>query len=246
MGWFDERFQDLNGRINCQCITCKRDMWLPESKVGLYKTCGRECAEKHRATLKELRKRNCETCHSEFFPRHSQINSGRGKFCSQKCNTKAREALNSEEAQRKSKIAWKERHAIDPIVKKGAQNKRWKGGRKAANKRVIARRRSDPFVRFVANIRTMLAHSMKGYGKRSRSLSIIGCTFEELKTHIEKQFTKNMRWELVGPEIEIDHIIPLATAKTKEDVVRLNHFTNLRPLWGEENRRKRAKVETLL
>lgn len=246
MGWFDERFENLNGRVNCKCMACNRNMWLPECKVNKYKTCGGDCAKKHRETLKNERKRICETCSSEFFPRSSQINSGGGKFCSQKCNTKARAALNSKESQEKAKASWKKRHAIDPIIKKGPANKNWKGGDKAKNQRVIARRRSDPYVRFVANIRTMLAHSMRGYGKRSRSISIIGCTFDELKVHIEKQFTKGMRWELVGPEIEIDHIIPLSTANTEDEIIRLNHFTNLRPLWKLDNRKKRDKVLNLL
>ena len=42
---------------------------------------------------------------------------------------------------------------------------------------------------------------------------------------------------------EIDHIIPLKTAKTKNDIIRLNHYTNLQPLWMEENRRKAGNIK---
>jgi hypothetical protein len=35
---------------------------------------------------------------------------------------------------------------------------------------------------------------------------------------------------------DIDHVIPLSTAKTEEDVLRLNHYTNLQPLCGYHNR----------
>jgi hypothetical protein len=35
---------------------------------------------------------------------------------------------------------------------------------------------------------------------------------------------------------DIDHIIPLATAKTIEDVIKLNHYTNLRPRCSYLNR----------
>jgi hypothetical protein len=40
---------------------------------------------------------------------------------------------------------------------------------------------------------------------------------------------------------EIDHIKPLALAHTYDEVVLLNHYTNLQPLWKEENRRKSSK-----
>lgn len=35
---------------------------------------------------------------------------------------------------------------------------------------------------------------------------------------------------------DIDHIIPLCNAKTEEDVIRLNHYTNLQPLCSKVNR----------
>ncbi len=50
----------------------------------------------------------------------------------------------------------------------------------------------------------------------------------------------------MGREIHIDHILPLATAACAQDVLALNHFTNLRPMWATENIRKGAKVLALL
>ena len=35
---------------------------------------------------------------------------------------------------------------------------------------------------------------------------------------------------------DIDHIIPLSTAKTEEDIIKLNHYTNLQPLCSKINR----------
>ena len=43
-------------------------------------------------------------------------------------------------------------------------------------------------------------------------------------------------------EWHIDHIMPLASAKTKEDVIRLNNYINLQPLWAEDNLRKGTKI----
>jgi hypothetical protein len=68
------------------------------------------------------------------------------------------------------------------------------------------------------------------------------CSF---KIHIERQFVKGMTWENRG-EWHIDHIIPLATAQNENDVVKLNHHTNLRPMWAKDNLRKSSKLENLL
>ena len=35
---------------------------------------------------------------------------------------------------------------------------------------------------------------------------------------------------------DIDHIIPLSSAKTEDDIIKLNHYTNLRPLCSYNNR----------
>ncbi len=40
----------------------------------------------------------------------------------------------------------------------------------------------------------------------------------------------------------IDHIIPLASAKTEEELKSLCHYTNLQPLWAKENLSKGAKI----
>jgi hypothetical protein len=40
----------------------------------------------------------------------------------------------------------------------------------------------------------------------------------------------------------IDHIIPLASAKSPEEVEKLCHYTNLQPLWASDNMSKGAKL----
>ena len=74
---------------------------------------------------------------------------------------------------------------------------------------------------------------------------MIGCLFDRLVLHIERQFLPGMSWENRS-EWHIDHIVPLASASSLEEMERLNHFTNLRPLWASDNLSKGAKVETLL
>jgi len=84
-----------------------------------------------------------------------------------------------------------------------------------------------------------------GYTKKSRCHEILGCAWDEFKSHIERQFTKGMSWERLG-EIHLDHITPMATAKTESDVIALNHFTNLRPMWAKDNMSKGAQITHLI
>jgi len=47
-----------------------------------------------------------------------------------------------------------------------------------------------------------------------------------------------MNWHNKG-KWHIDHIIPLKAAKTEFEVIALNHYTNLQPLWAKDNLTKR-------
>jgi len=96
--------------------------------------------------------------------------------------------------------------------------------------------------------RHTIAASIKkrGYTKRSRTHEILGCDWAFFKSHIERQFLNGMTWEKMGCEIHIDHIVPMATAYTEEDVLALNHFTNLRPMWAKDNLIKNAKRTHLI
>jgi hypothetical protein len=80
----------------------------------------------------------------------------------------------------------------------------------------------------------------KPYKKTTNVYKYIGCTHEEFRTHLEKQFLKGMSWE--NKDLwHIDHIIPISSAKTIEEVHVLAKFTNLRPLWQKDNSFKKDK-----
>ena len=56
-------------------------------------------------------------------------------------------------------------------------------------------------------------------------------------------FDERMSWENHGAKTwHIDHIIPLASAKTEEEVFLLCHYTNLQPLWWSDNLSKGSKL----
>ena len=113
------------------------------------------------------------------------------------------------------------------------------------NKRL--RRSSDPFVSLKERIKSLIRASIsrRGYVKPMPTEKIVGCSWDQFYIHIERQFTTGMSWDNRS-EWHIDHIIPLATATCEDDIIRLNHFTNLRPLWAEDNLRKSDKLEHLI
>jgi hypothetical protein len=77
--------------------------------------------------------------------------------------------------------------------------------------------------------------------KTNKTFEIVGCTPEFLKEHLEKQFTDGMTWENRN-KWHIDHIVPLSSAKTEDELYKLCHYTNLQPLWAEENMKKSNKI----
>jgi len=78
--------------------------------------------------------------------------------------------------------------------------------------------------------------------KTNKTFNIIGCTPEFLKEYIENQFTEGMTWENHGQfGWHIDHIIPLSSVKTEEELYPLFHYTNLQPLWWLDNIKKGTK-----
>lgn len=84
--------------------------------------------------------------------------------------------------------------------------------------------------------------------KNKNALEITGLeSWKHLKEHIESQFTEGMTWSNHGHGKDnttwhLDHIVPISSAQTEEDVYRLNHYTNLRPMWGSDNIRKSNKL----
>jgi len=86
--------------------------------------------------------------------------------------------------------------------------------------------------------------------KSKATEDLLGCTFNEFKLYLESKFEHWMSWENAGRyngELnygwDLDHIIPMCSAKTEEDVFKLNHYTNFQPLCSYINRHiKRDKI----
>jgi len=116
-----------------------------------------------------------------------------------------------------------------------------------ARERASIRAKTEPLFKLkkILRGRNLDAFKFSGIKKNTKSEKLLGISFAEAKKHIERQFKKGMNWENHGRgegKWEIDHKIPLASAKTEEEVVLLCHYTNLQPLWSKENNKKKAKI----
>lgn len=84
----------------------------------------------------------------------------------------------------------------------------------------------------------------KGYVKSKRTEDILGCTIFKLREHLLSKCPEGVTIEDFGQfGYHIDHIVPISLAKTEDDVLRLNHYTNLQPLWWKDNILKSNKLE---
>lgn len=103
---------------------------------------------------------------------------------------------------------------------------------------------SDNLFRLKHNIKALVfkACNNKNYTKKSRTQKIIGCSYNDLSLHLESQFATGMGWNNTG-QWHIDHRLPLAAAKTEDELIKLCHYTNLQPLWAEDNIRKADKYD---
>lgn len=108
---------------------------------------------------------------------------------------------------------------------------------------VKKRRKADKLYALQTNMRGRFKFELakRGEVKWLKVNDYLGCSWLELRAHLEDQFTDGMSWDNYG-DWHVDHIVPLAIAETKEHLITLCHHTNLQPLWEFDNISKGAKL----
>jgi hypothetical protein len=116
------------------------------------------------------------------------------------------------------------------------------------------RRQNSVKEKLIHNYRGIISSSFKraldGKSvKRCKSLEILGCSMEEFILYIESYFTDDMDWSNYGACLEsdcrvwnLDHTYPISLAETEEEILKLNHYTNFKPMWAVENIRKSNNI----
>lgn len=108
--------------------------------------------------------------------------------------------------------------------------------------------KNDPLYKTKFSVSKMIHKVIKrnGYSKKSKTNFILGCSYDEFKLYLESKFEPWMNWDNYGnpkdgiyepnKTWDIDHIVPINKANSEEELIKLNHYTNLQPLCSYKNR----------
>lgn len=138
--------------------------------------------------------------------------------------------------------------------KKAAYMKIWGVGYRLTHKQKINKRMGeyhknryakDLQYRLRVILRSRLNDSLKKKTKVGSFVRDLGCTIPELISYLEEKFQNGMAWEnhsISG--WHIDHKIPLDfyDLTNRQQFLQACHYTNLQPMWAEENIRKHNKI----
>ena len=155
---------------------------------------------------------------------------------------------NKEKIKKTDKIRYENnKEKIKKQKKKYEENNKEKI-RKIHNDYVLNRLKKDPIYKMIFNIRTNIRKNIKKIGltKNTKTTNILGCSFIEFREYLESKFETWMNWDNYGnpkdgllepnKSWDIDHIKPLKLAINEEEVIKLNHYTNMQPLCSYQNR----------
>lgn len=148
--------------------------------------------------------------------------------------------------QREARRQYLKQYQIDNKDEIAAKTKARREEKREILREKQRQKRKDPWYKYYHILQTRLKREIyksienKNIGGMS---TLFGCTRECFVQHIEKQFSIEMRWDNWGVVWQIDHILPLSLGKNNKDkALKLNHYTNLRPLLVEENKSKSDKI----
>jgi hypothetical protein len=126
------------------------------------------------------------------------------------------------------------------LAKLGVKQRRYKETAKYIKNRL----QEDAQFRLANNLRKLIRNTFNrfGYSKKSKTFQLLGLNFETMKNWLEYTWFLNYGTEYSGQKVHIDHIVPGSSAKTKEELIALQHWTNLQYLTPEDNISKGSRI----
>jgi hypothetical protein len=216
--WTNEYFhwRALRNRHRIQCRSCRK-----KQQLGYYE----KNSMKRIANVKQWREMNIDYI-KEFDLERNEIPARKAAL--KKC----------------TQIRYQQKLLDPKWVANEKKRKKTERSRKFQRESFQRRADKDPLYRLQKNISGSIYQSLKKYckdpnykSKRYKTLDILGIDWSGFKKYIENQFVGNMSWEERGVW-DLDHIIPISLAKNEDELYELNHYTNFRPLWRTENRKR--------
>lgn len=199
-------------KVISNCRHCGKEFTQPPCRLWRDKFCSSTCGYAHRASLLQQRVRRCATCGSEFIPRQIQLTKGQGKFCSQKCNTSGRAAMNSPQSQEKSKSTFRRKiQTKEIVVASGLSHWRWKGGEGATRKR---RQASGEAAASLRKYRASHPEKVAEWGQSRRSANIGRVKRGTVARLLESQGRACGYCGAEIPPYHLDHKLPVCRGGT--------------------------------
>lgn len=195
--------------------------------------------------MNRLCKKCRHTLHIEAFPagshkckkcRNAEISKRRREDPSfrERCIAHQRKSVSKlseeeREVRRQRSLAWYYKNRI----RANENTRRWQA----------AKRRQSLQFRIRRNLCNRIKAVVTRGHKSDSTLRLLGCDLPFFLKWLESKFKPGMTWDNYG-EWHIDHETPCAAFDLTDPVQQSNcfHYSNLQPLWAEENRRKGARV----
>jgi hypothetical protein len=195
----------------------------------------------------------CATCYARLYRTNETA-----KTKIRQNSTKYRK---SEKGKLNSKKYRKEYETRDSVKLRRKQYRSSPRGKLAANRRQAryrqseaskqyrrayerSKERTDIQFKLGKRLRVRLYNAIRKNLKTGSAVRDLGCTLDQLKTHLESLFQPGMTWDNWGKYgWHIDHIIPLSAFNLmdREQLLKACHYTNLQPLWAFDNLSKKDK-----
>jgi len=243
------RDKKAKGGLRAQCKTCDAEYQREYREANPEKTAEylREYRKANREKLagynREWYKANLERaakCSREHYKANREKVAERTRKWRRANPEKAAEHSRKYREANREKIAERKRRYRETNCEKVAEyNREYRRNRKA----------EDIQFKLVCNLRNRLYHAVKGNFKNGSAVRDLGCTIEELKEYLEAKFEPGMTWENWGrgggkDVWNIDHVRPLSSfdLTDRKQLKKVCHYTNLQPLWAEDNMRKGDKM----
>lgn len=221
-----------------------------------YATECKECVKKRsKEWYKNNRKRVLAKCYEYRNSHKKQIEEYRGKIENKERARARKQTIHYKEYAKAYRQRYRERPEVKVKEKAYKQSEKYKTycreyrkrmGVKARGKILYEEKmRNDPVYALKVRTRNLIKESIRkgGYEKGSKTQAIVGCSFENLWRHLLATWEKNYGKPWDGEPYHIDHITPLAIAKSEEDIIRLCYYTNLQMLTPGDNLKKGKRLD---
>ena len=232
-------------------------------KENVYRNPCKECKKKYLKEYNKLKKEKLQEYRKEYYSKNKEhkleyqkeyrkqnlnlIHEKQKKYNSS-VYPKTKEYKSEYYKENKEEIIIKQKEYIERTLpeRKKYRHKHYMENKEKIYSYVKNRKKTDVVFKLKCQVRNMLWESFnrKSNWKRIKGKEILGCDLDYFINYLLETYKNNYGYEWDGKEeIHIDHIIPLASAKTEDEITKLCHYKNLQLLKSEDNLKKSNRLD---